>query len=662
MTDTTIIEVAQRDSGTVFSNGDFINELSVPVVLEEGDQLVINKTFLDTLQENSGKIEIDEDITVKLTVVPYVTADVAEKFNPISGVTSDILTDNLDYFPMRIQSSATAQKLENIIIIQQVVFQYDFNANLGHFGSEATPLILYYHDVHEQYTEIPFQIPKTDYGVIPEYTFNVSILATDMRAKYPTNPKYTSTTYNRGLGVGWSGKGTCPAAIQKVWDTNGVSDPIAMSTDQYNESGENQKWDHGGFYVLTLTDVPNETSEYSCMESFDFSVDIDQGNYTPTELTTLLNNAFTKNNTTDLFSYENFIDSPFLKFSSPEITKEYPGAIVFNGSGDYIPGTGNNTTHNHILVSNEGSDVLDVPNDGPVGLNPSNITTLKNDYVIGSDSIEIEYDDESNKFYFKQLHQSVYDTDNGVVSTQVNRYRNPDGTIYNFIRKKSGGVCFKAMYACKRNDTETTYDFWKEKLGFNTANIIVPTEQYKSFDYGTTTFTVEVPKMINGVHTTTATHTINGLTSKKSKHYMKIPENPTFDPATEDTAFPYVESTNNEVIFAENVTVTTQDDVRASSGYFFIEIIAGFNNLIVSDTSTSQNIHAIVNRYYNRGAYTSSTGEDSMVYTHKGTPLILSSIRTRILLPNRTVPTNLGKDNTIFMEVVKAPKQQLPEK
>ena len=109
-----ILEVAQKDSGTVFSNGDFVNQLAKPVVLEEGDQLVINKTFIDTLEENSGRLDIESDITVKLTVVPYVTADVTEKFNPITGLVEQIPVNNLDYFPMRIQSQTAEQKLQNI--------------------------------------------------------------------------------------------------------------------------------------------------------------------------------------------------------------------------------------------------------------------------------------------------------------------------------------------------------------------------------------------------------------------------------------------------------------------------------------------------------------------------------------------------------------------
>ena len=39
------LEIAQRDSSTVFSNGDFTNELAVPVILEEGDQIVLNKNI-----------------------------------------------------------------------------------------------------------------------------------------------------------------------------------------------------------------------------------------------------------------------------------------------------------------------------------------------------------------------------------------------------------------------------------------------------------------------------------------------------------------------------------------------------------------------------------------------------------------------------------------
>ena len=643
-----ILEVAQKDSGTVFSNGDFINQLAKPVVLEEGDQLVINKTFIDTLEENSGRLDIESDITVKLTVVPYVTADVTEKFNAITGLVEQIPVNNLDYFPMRIQSQAAEQKLQNIKIIKQLLFFYDFYDNLGHFGSTNKPVILYYYDRHEHYTEIPIQIPKQDPGVIPVATVPVSIVVTDMQEKYPTNPKYFTKYYNRGLGVNTG------ATVETLWDANGCN-PVAMTTKQYSEAGENQKYEHGGFYVFDIDDLPAATDTATSLESFNFSVDIDQGTYTPSEITTLLNNAFVQNNTTELFSYGNFIDSPFLKYSSPELTQVQAGALVFNGAADYIAGSGPNTTHNHILVSNEGSDVINVPNSGAIGLNPSSITTLKNDYLIGSDSIEIEYDDESNKFYWKQLHMSVYSTDDGTASTQVNRYREPDNTVVNFIRKKSGGVCFSAMYACLRKDPDTSYDFWSNKLGFKTADMLIPTEQYKEIPVATTTFTVDVPKIINGQHTTTATHTINGLTSKKNKSYMKIPPEPAFDPATEDTAFPYIESNNNQVIFAEEVTVTTVADARTSSGYFFIEIVAGFNNLMVSDSLTTQNIHAIVNRYYNKGAYTSSTEGDSMIYTHRGAPLILSSIRTRILLPNRTVPETLGNDNTIFMEVIKAP-------
>ena len=82
--------------------------------------------------------------------------------------------------------------------------------------------------------------------------------------------------------------------------------------------------------------------------------------------------------------------------------------------------------------------------------------------------------------------------------------------------------------------------------------------------------------------------------------------------ADESTLFPSVQSNNNIVIFAETSTVNNIEVIRpeTNSGYYLIEMIAGFNNTMVSSTKTEKNIHGIVNRYFNRNSYTSSTEQD----------------------------------------------------
>lgn len=665
------LEVSQRDSSNVFNNGDFVNELAVPVILEEGDQLVLNKTFIDTLEENSGEIEIDKDITVKLNVLSYVTGDLTEKYRTVADVTNVLPQDNVDYFPVRIQSNKPDTAIPHTIEITQIEFFYDYHQGTQNFGSKKDPLFIYYYDANEVFTQVPFQIPEKSAGVQDGFEFNVKIIATNMTSKYPTDKRFTnSASYQRGMGVMWNGqeKGNpAPDSLEKLWKDNGCN-PVAMTTKQYNGSGsKDSAYIHGGFYVLTLSNLPATVDAAGVVETDQFSVSIAEGKYTTTEITTLLNNAFVQNNTTPQFSYDNLIDSPFMKYAYDPTgpngnTVVRPSGFSFDGTSVFLPGTGNNQTRNHILISNDGKpDVAkDLEIDGSIGYNPPKISSLNDSYILGSDSIEIEYDDESNKFYWKQLHQSIYDFQSGNVSTQISRRQNADGSLTNFVRTKAGGVCFTSMYACLQSDENTHYDFWDAKLGFDVSKIQIPMDTYKEVDIGADKFVVNVPIVTDGVHTTNAVHTINGINPKTANDYLKIPVAPDYNLPTEPNAFQYVESNNNQVIFADKVTVTTIDNSRTSSGYFLIEMVAGFNNTMIGSEKTDKNIHAIVNRYFNKGSYTSSTASDSMIYEHKGAPLILSSLRTRILLPDRTIPTGLGVDNTIFIQIVKAPKQPQP--
>jgi hypothetical protein len=71
----------------------------------------------------------------------------------------------------------------------------------------------------------------------------------------------------------------------------------------------------------------------------------------------------------------------------------------------------------------------------------------------------------------------------------------------------------------------------------------------------------------------------------------------------------------------------------------------------------SRSIQAIVGSYYSNGNFTESGSESSIVYEHTSeTPLILSELETRILLPNmnKPDPNQLGDRNTIFLEIIKA--------
>ena len=74
---------------------------------------------------------------------------------------------------------------------------------------------------------------------------------------------------------------------------------------------------------------------------------------------------------------------------------------------------------------------------------------------------------------------------------------------------------------------------------------------------------------------------------------------------------------------------------------------------LITIDNTKDNVVAIVSRYYEADSFTSAGSEASVVYTHKGAPLLLSSFKCRILTPEKILAKNIGPDNTIFLEVVK---------
>ena len=91
-------------------------------------------------------------------------------------------------------------------------------------------------------------------------------------------------------------------------------------------------------------------------------------------------------------------------------------------------------------------------------------------------------------------------------------------------------------------------------------------------------------------------------------------------------------------------------------GYYLIEVESNFQNNFLTPDSNRRSTMAICSRYYERATYTSATESDSIVYTHRGAPALLSSFSCRILDSDKNIALNLGEDNTVFLQVVKAPK------
>lgn len=94
-------------------------------------------------------------------------------------------------------------------------------------------------------------------------------------------------------------------------------------------------------------------------------------------------------------------------------------------------------------------------------------------------------------------------------------------------------------------------------------------------------------------------------------------------------------------------------------GYFLVEVESNFQNNYITTDQNRHSMMGIVSRYYEREAFTSGGEDGSLVYTHRGAPALLSSFNIRILDSDKNLADNLGVDNTVFLEIAKAPKNEI---
>lgn len=103
-------------------------------------------------------------------------------------------------------------------------------------------------------------------------------------------------------------------------------------------------------------------------------------------------------------------------------------------------------------------------------------------------------------------------------------------------------------------------------------------------------------------------------------------------------------------------SVLSSDNTEVSFGYFLVEVQGNFTNNFLNQQGNFKHIVSIVSRYYSRDNYTTSSSADSIIYTHSGDPVLLNSFNCRIMNSEKQIAQNIGQDNTVILELVKADK------
>lgn len=253
-------------------------------------------------------------------------------------------------------------------------------------------------------------------------------------------------------------------------------------------------------------------------------------------------------------------------------------------------------------------------------------------YFFGTSQMTLEYDVNTNRFMWSRTHFPYY-TSSGSEAVAMKAI-NASATTFKLVNQVSG-ILFNNLSAFDVTTGESI-DFWTGILGFDLADLCVfPSHKDNSVLNSRVPFytDLDLGEKITGGETgvDVTIDKTNGLT------------------------VPNLVDIERDI--AQTVPIRANGNfgvINLSSGYFIIEI-QGLNTELVTNTDIKNHIFGIISRYYENENYTSGTEADAIIYEHVGSPLYFNELKIRILDSNYQV-ANIGSDNTIFLQVLKQPR------
>ena len=357
-----------------------------------------------------------------------------------------------------------------------------------------------------------------------------------------------------------------------------------------------------------------------------FSMVLEKGVYQPEEIATIISEKAQSGRNGDIIFTGEALNAPFLSVVSGQPTKiscacGAPATYEVNGSDRPYP----------VDIKFQGTQ-----------------------YWIGASQIALEYDSAINKFFWSFIHTPAYGGVTGsakeisiTTDTQAGNTpslpfeQNQTSDNSEFYNQQGGGIIFQSLRAY--NDKNELIDFWEGRLGFDLDSLCFQ-HIYTPIDFfpnpsGASLFGVwNYPSYLNFIsgQTVTTPEIIADMGIIKGTGYQQAGN------------FTEGLPTNTSKIYATNQVL----EANLSTGFYFIDCLAEFQNMITNSNNTFKHTIGIVSNYFNQNSFTTGTSADSLIYTHNSdTEIVLSSFEIRILDSLRNNPVNLGLNNHIFLEV-----------
>lgn len=599
MDPTTIIEARQSKSNSGDVAGDYGVTLAEKLVINEGDELGIRSVFIDTTTTDSAHITIKDDLTMTIKNYCYL-CDI--------GVYADVDIVRLDdttytngttpYFPtgdIGVASTITSAP-QPLTKLASITFKQGSFASSQKYWGNNFVFEINYTDANGNASQYKVKIPPTP-ATAREYAHSMSVIlptANIASITLPPPSRYANKEYN--------------------------IKPVSIADDTIQQSAGSYQVVHPVEFTTTFT--------------------LPKGSYSPEDLGAYITRRMTT------------IDS-----SSADVT--YPANVLEGASSLMYMLTGTSTAANLFVTATTGAKMVKYKQ-------PASLYKL-----VGSTQFTLSWDDIIKKFKFEYTHTPYYDSGNNAITTAYKQVAS-GGTPTDyaaFFLNKVGGVLLTDLYA--EDSTGKEFDFWEAICGFDLSKLLVKPEHVlvSTSDYPENPSTepitnpltmysfrvtsVDGTELKPGIQYTENTKTLDQLINKNADYISDVNDVPTSFASSPDRDVDLVlksTSTQSTSIVANRTFNETLD-----FAYFLVNIDAKFRSTLVSQTDIRHNIHGIVSRFYVQGSYVSGGEETGFVYRHRGPPLYMDSFRVKILDSDGNVPGAIGNDNSVFLELKRAP-------
>jgi hypothetical protein len=335
-------------------------------------------------------------------------------------------------------------------------------------------------------------------------------------------------------------------------------------------------------------------------------------------------------------------------YSPSDFAERYTRLLTLQREGEFDVAKG--TSNNPLLKSTSDFTTLTEPafvrcNGGDRviyygGTSAGGSPASGNARWVGTNQFVLEYDVGTSRFKLSQTHFPIYSNSSGKM--EVIYVANQGSATQFDLASAHSGIAFTAFFSEPLQPGKTDIRLWENILGFDTASLIVLPSEYIT----NPTLGVKVPNF--GAEFQIAQQITTG--NRGMDVGVKKTGNAEIVPNMAGATAVSTDITEVEPIFAGKDFETT----NLTFGYYLIEIDGGITQDLITNTSVHTNIFSIISRYYQNNNYTTGNSADAVVYQHVGEPAYLNSLRVRVLNSSYNVPDDLGDDNTIFLQHVKA--------